>query len=181
MKKQEYKMTREEIFRLYQSMKELSTQTCDIKFAYTLIKNAQLLRSEVEIITEMIKPPERMKEYEQKRIEICRKYCILTGNKQPKVDENNNFVFHTPEMQKKAEDTILEMRKDYEEDIKKAANRETELIEFLKEEVSIDLIKVPIEVFPNTLTPTQMESLMPMVDENKVIEKDQKLKLVKEK
>jgi hypothetical protein len=169
MKKQEYKMTREEIFRLYQSMKELSTQVCDIKFAYTLIKNAQLLKSEVEIITEMIKPPERIREYEQKRTDICRKYCILNGNKQPKVDENNNFVFHTIEMQKKAEDAILEMKKEYEEDIKKAMSRETELIEFLKETVDINLIKVPIDVFPNTLTPVQMESLMSMVEENKII------------
>lgn len=146
-------MTRNELLNFASLISKLNEMELNnVKTSYGIAKNIKLIADEVNA-TEKIRN-KITEEFENKRIEICEKFAEKDEEGNAKI-VNNNYIGIPNEMFNKEMDTF---KAEYQPKI-------DELIEFLKEDVELDLYKMKLECFPNTLKPIDIAVLMPIIEE----------------
>lgn len=151
-------MIKNELFTLISVFDQIKNVASNPKFAYAIAKNRKLVQSEVDVIKEAIAPDEKVKEYDQKRIAMCRDYCQMDANGQPVIAEQN-FVID-PEKQEDFNKAIEELREEYTEALDAHRVKLEQADQLLQEEVDLDFHKVLIDNFPDGLNQQQYELLM---------------------
>jgi len=151
-------MIKNELFTLTNVFDQIKNVASNPKFAYAIAKNRKLVQSEVDAIKEAIAPAPEIKEYDQKRIAMCRDYCQMDADGQPVIAEQN-FVID-PEKQEDFNKAIEALREEYSESLEAHKDKLGLADQLLQEEVEIDFHKVLIDNFPDGLTQQQYELLM---------------------
>jgi len=141
-------------------------------FAYGSMRNYKLCETETQIVKKFAeKPIEGAEEYRKLKDEIVRKYTKLRADKQPitqiKEDGLAHYVFTSPEAEKAFTIEIEELNKNQEKYFEAVRDKQKELEKMLEQEVEIDFIKIPLESFPDKITPKQMRILECMIKEDK--------------
>lgn len=151
-----------EVVQLWNTIEQMGMVNAHIKFTYALTKNKKLIRTEIESIQESLKPSDKFREFEEKRIELC--------NDMSKKDENgspiiiNDREFDIEDMDKFTK-KLEELKKEYKDVISKETEKNKQAIEMLEEDVDIELTQIGLDYFPEGITTSQMETLMFLVKE----------------
>lgn len=153
-------MTREEVLKLYDVFKELS-QIHNTRFAYFIAKNKKLLQSEIEIINEIRRPPEKYLEFERKRLDLVAFHSEKNENGDP-IIQNGHFKVVDESLFSSA---FKSLSKEYAEALIDAEKHEDSLKEFLSESVDFDVLTIPFKYLPDTLNSSEIESLMSFIED----------------
>ncbi|MFW6272824.1 MAG: hypothetical protein ACOC2U_03490, partial [bacterium] len=74
------KMKRSEVIGLLNTIDNVLPLSKKVKFNYALLKNKKILEAEQEIIKEVLKPSDAFMEFDQKRIDVCKKHADKDEN-----------------------------------------------------------------------------------------------------
>jgi len=167
------KIKRKELFLLqkaFVAVKDLK----GIKFAYAIAKNNKLINSEIETLQEIIKPDEKYGEYDQKRIELCEKFCEKDENGKPKkIDirnrENKIIGYNYVGLESNSEfkEKLKVFMKENKEIIDSQKEKEKEYNKLLDEKVDINIYKIKLEDIDENITPAQMDGIVLLINEDK--------------
>ena len=156
------KIKKSEVVALWNTIEQLGFTDAHIKFTYALAKNKKLIKNEVEAIKESIDPSEKFKEFENRRLDICKDMAKKDKDGKPIIINNTEFdIKNTDKFNSKIED----LKKEYQDDIDKETEKNKQAMEMLEEEIDIDLTQVELDYFPERITTSQMEFLMFLVKE----------------
>ena len=132
------------------------------QFSYTLIRNKKIIEPVVESLREASKSPAEFREYEEKRIALCRRMAARDDRGQPLV-QNQNFLIADDKMDE-FNRQIAELQAKYREALKAHEDHKAEVEKLMAQESdAVDLVRIPLTLFPPHVTPRQMEALLPIV------------------
>lgn len=132
-------------------------KTMNSKVGYAVGKNMRLLEKEIEhLYTDARQRPEGWKEYEEKEIELIRKYAVSSQNGQP-VFGDNTEVFNKE---------LAKLQKANIEVLKADIPLQAEWENFMNEESKLELQTITVDDLPDNATAEQIYALDPIIKEN---------------
>ena len=84
-------MNKRDLVSLHNAIVALEGRQFNVKFSYFIAKNKIFIKDEIEALNEAKKPPVGFVAYDNKRVELARKYADRDQNGNVKI-EDNNFV-----------------------------------------------------------------------------------------
>lgn len=151
------KLTRNEALEVYSIIENMLNKSDKVKMNFRLFEEQEKIDPEKDRLAEVMKPSEKMQEFEQKRMAMCKQHC-----KKDKVGNpimNGNF-FEGLKGNKKFEQAFNELKKEYKEDIEKFEEKNKELNELLVEEIEIKFDKIDLDLIPDgIMTGVEMRKL----------------------
>ena len=157
------KVKRVELFGLLQALGTLGNLS-GVKFAYALIKNKKKIQAELDTLKETVKPSNKLQEYENKRVELCKQYCEKDKEGKP-VIKNNSYSGLDVNVKFDAE--IKKLKEEYKTELDNREKQVKEYNKLLQEKVEIELHKIAVDDLPKDITSKQLESLWLIIDGTK--------------
>jgi len=122
----------------------------NVKYNYLIAINKDKIKSIKEVITEINKPSKEQNEYQEKRIDLCKKYCDKDDNGNPiTTKKDNKEIFSGLENNEEFKKEFEQLNEDNKGVIEEIENQSKQLSELLEEEESIEWKKINIDLFPN--------------------------------
>lgn len=138
-----------------------------IGFAYSMAKNKIVLKPEIEAIQEASRAPQGYLDFEGARIELCEKYAEKGPDGRPVRTERGYQI----EAQRAVfENAIESLRVVHKADIEAYDTWAKGMETFMKEEITITLVKLNLSDFPTGVTPNQLAALWPILNDDDVPE-----------
>lgn len=141
-------MKRVEMFGLLKEIEGILKVSKKVKLNYFLQKNINSITKDKEILDKIIEPSDKFKEYESKRIELCKEYCdkdsdgmpIVKNNKYLGLDDNDEF-----------NEKINSLLNEYKNIIDEYQDKIREYEQMLDDDVDIEFVKFDIDLIPDDL------------------------------
>ncbi len=135
------------------------------KFSYAISRNLEKLSSGKEAVKAAFMMRPDYIEYEKARLELAEKHSVKKDGKiqTEKVDGAERYILKDEKVFAKELEVLKEKYK------KVIEGRETQLKEFadlLKDEVEIDLYKIPPSYLPKDITPNQTSAILAIIDDS---------------
>lgn len=153
-------MLKKDIISLYNGLNSVGSLV-GVIFGYAVNKNISIIKPEIEALQKVATPAKEFLEFDQKRIDIVKKYAkkddkgdFIVKDNQYDVGENRELVEQEVEALKEENRVVIDARD-------KQINEYNTLLE---EEVKVDLYKVKLESVPKDITAAQMASIFLIVD-----------------
>lgn len=144
------KMLREDILSLWNVLAIIRKEKTGLKFHLAILEIKDAIEPIVKRLQDLIKPSERIMQYEKQRIALCEKYATKDEVGNPKVFMSQ-YVF-SDESKKDFEAALEPLREEYKEDLDLAEANKNEFDSLLKTEEKVDIKKIPISQVPDTLS-----------------------------
>ncbi len=158
-------MKKSEIVLLYNGLNSVGN-LAGVIFSYCVNKNLNIITPEIEALQRSITPSKEFLEYDNKRIEIVKKYAAKDGKGEfiMKVT-NGQQSYDVGENEKVIEDEMLPIREEYKEVISNHEKQMTEYNALLDTDSNVELYKVKLENVPKDITAQQMKSIFLIIEE----------------
>ena len=153
-------MTREKILKLTQTLIEFK-KIEHTKLSYAVMKNLRILGDELKKITNRPRPTEKLKEWDKKRLELCKQYAKKDDNGDPIIIDN----FYDIEDREAFDKANNELKEQYKVDIEEAEAQSKKYQEELQQDVKIKLYYIKSNDLPDNLTVEQLEKLEDIIIE----------------
>lgn len=153
-------MTNQEILNMSDALEKVN-KLSGIKFAYAMAKNINLVKSEIETFRETLKPTNEFNEYENKRIELAKKYAKKDEKGVPMIKGNEYDVEDRDAFEKEYE----ELKAENKEIIDAREKQVKDFESFLKEESKLSLHKIKSVDIPENITTEQLSGIMSLVED----------------
>jgi len=154
-------MKRADVLELNRALDSLR-RVRETRFAYAVAKNKQAIKSEVESIQAANEPSERMKEFEQRRMQLVMTYAVR--------DTDGNIVDAAPGRAKIQSDKESEfmskigaLTKEFSDIQDSMKTKLDEINNLLEGEVELDLYAVKADVLPDDIASDEMLAIMPLI------------------
>lgn len=139
------------------------------KFLYAISRNLPLFEKEVMTLQLAQAPSPEFEKYDSERLDLCREYCEKEEDGKPKLQTNANggqeFTF-SPEKRTEFDEKLKVLSETYK-DVREAQMKKiSELNNVLQEEKEIEVYKINLNNFPETLTVDEMHAFLPITYEN---------------
>lgn len=145
-----------QLVKVWNTIDRLGARQCHRKFAYGLMRNRKILQDEIDILQDLSKPTDGWQAFEEKRIGICRELADKDENGEPKVQGNQFLV---TEKKEELDERIEKLREEHKDDLDEFERREKEFDEILDEDISIDIYKIKLSLFPEQISVYELEVL----------------------
>lgn len=155
------KLKKLEVIRLWNAI-EACKEHKNTKFIYATLRTQKKLEVEVEVLTALSTPSKKYNEFQQARLELCKKHCEKKGI--APIIENGEFQF-SDASRKMFDVEIIALRERYKDWIDERDEQMREYDQALKEEIDIDIHQVPLMYIPEKLDASILSGLMPMIME----------------
>lgn len=152
-------MTKQELLNLFDALHRVGEYK-GAKFAYAVAKNIQILKPEVEAITEAQKPSAEFEEYDKQRMQLASKFSKKDKNNEP-IIINNRFELDDREGFETAWEALRVTFKDV---LAERDKQMKEYQEFLQEEVEVILYKIKEENLPQDISSGQLTAIFAIVE-----------------
>jgi hypothetical protein len=151
-------MTNNDILILSQSLKSLG-ELSGIKFSYCIAKNSTILDIEVKSLQSVMIPSKEFTEFEEKRVELAKKYSKKDENGNP-VFEGNQFVLED----KKNFEKYFEVLQKENKKVIEARNKQVKDFEkLLEDESNVKLFQIGLDEVPFNISVKQMTSIILLI------------------
>jgi hypothetical protein len=158
------KITREKLIAMWGLVNRLVNEKTAVKFHYLMLKNKKLLEPEVESLQKANTPPEGHNEFNKKRLDLCNSFADKEEDGSPKII-NDNFVI-SEETKEEFEKKLSELKEEYKDVVDTMDKNQEDFIALLKEEVEIELAKIPLSIMPEAILGRDVELLFDIIDED---------------
>lgn len=157
-------LSKSEAYRIYQTLGQMKGLVSEPRYVYALVMARKKLQPIAEAIEEMVKPPERIQQYEQQRQTLCKEYAVKDTNGQPKISPEQHFIIE-PLKQAEFNEKLGELHTTYEDELETYQTTVKTINIFLSGDSEIvDLPSIPLSAIKNNISFEQMEALFPLVD-----------------
>jgi len=165
------KIKLQEVLEIMAELKKLENVEASVEFSYAAMKNFDVVEKEAEILKKIaMQPIEGGEQYRNERQKLVETYVAKDdrGNikTELKPDGQNHYTF-TDDNQAKFLKEIKTLDETFSQYIKDVQERQGKLDKLAGKEVEINLTKVKLSQFPNKISPRQIRTLSPMIDEGK--------------
>jgi len=152
-------MNRNDLANIYSTLNGL-TGVYPVKFAYAISRNKKIILEELKMVEEH--KPKIDEAYEKERVEMLVKNAVK--NEDGSIDWEN-VQTQTPKIKdmEQLNSDFEELKERYKNVIEKYEQESTEYSNFMEEEVDIDIYKIKIENFPETINQKTMDSLCDII------------------
>jgi hypothetical protein len=153
-------ITRQELLELWHGLPALSNLK-GFKLGYAVARTKAKLKPEIEALDEALKPDAAFQKYEEKRMELCRKYAQKDGQGNPVVS-GNEFVFGENRGAFDAEMSPLQ-----EEFAGAIEDRKRQIEDYhaaMKETITVEVHQIAPEDVPGDATVGQCEVLYRLIE-----------------
>lgn len=154
-------LTKQEVITLWNALNSLK-RIKHTKFAYFIARNSGHLKAEVDALTEVQKPDEKIQEYEQKRMELIKKYSAKDEHGAPIQVSPGSFKIGNMD---KFESDVAVLDKEYFETLEENKRKNKEFVELLKEKTSIEMHGYKFSDLPDEIDGNEMEQIMKLVSD----------------
>jgi hypothetical protein len=149
---------------IYSVLKELENEKAPVRFSFAVVKNLKELQNEIEPLQKItMQSIEENEKYESERKDIIEKFCEKDEKGKPKI-ENNQYKI-PPGSMNGFNYEMEQLNVKYPEVKENLDKREKEIQELIQEEIEVKLNKIHLKDLPESLTPKQVEILMPIIEE----------------
>jgi hypothetical protein len=132
------------------------------KFAYTVFKNKEIIKKEMEIFEKLQKEPHpQYPEYENERTMLCINYSKKDENGNAKTTVENKYDIEDLEGFQKEFD---ELKVKYKEVFDHMEETRKEMDEFLNDECKVELVKVSIDDLPDDVDANLLMNLKNIIE-----------------
>jgi len=135
------------------------------KFAYTILKNTNLLSDEIKTIQALSAASDRYKQYESERIELCQSLCkkdkegnLITTNL-----GNGMYEYSIDLNSKEWLDGIAKLQEEYKDDITKYSQQISDYNVFLNKDTTLSFFKMTFEDVPSDISLEMMTIIEPFI------------------
>jgi len=156
-------MTRSELLNFNRALSVVGSLR-GVKFAYARSKNIKAVSGEVESCQEALKPSKRFSEYDDKRVDVCKKYCDKDGNGNP-IIRDGSYIGIEPNENADFDKEHGKLQEEYSETIEERKKVVDEYNELLEEEAKVELYMLKLENVPEQISADQLHGIMPMIEE----------------
>jgi antirestriction protein len=132
-----------------------------VKFAYILSKNKAVIEPELNAVREASKVADNFNEFEKERIELNEKYAVKDKDGKPVIKEENYQISDKVAFDKE----LNKLKEKHKEAIEERENQVKEVDELQKEEIELELREIPLDIVPQDITVSQMDSLSLLIKE----------------
>jgi hypothetical protein len=156
-------MSRTDAYRLYHAITQLKGLISEPKFVYALVMTRKSLQALAEAVEEMVKPPERIQQYEQQRQALCQELSVKDDQGKPMISADQHFVID-PQRQIEFNGRLSNLQKIFQYDIDSYRIASDNTNRFLMEASEIAIHpQIPISALGNSISVDQMEALLPIL------------------
>lgn len=144
-------MNNKDLQEIYVNISELDIWNS--KFKYFIWKNKKIILDELEIIEKTLVVSEKYKEYDLKRVEICKTY----SNKDEKWEAimiNKLFDINDFEWLEK---DLLGLQEEYKTDLEEYKVKLEDYEKLLNEETKVELVKIDFENIPDDINQSTLD------------------------
>lgn len=152
-------MTKLDLVNLFQSLHQVK-ELKGIKFAYSVIKNINIIKSEIEALQKASESSLGFIEYEKKRIELAKKFA--KKDKGEPVIEGDRYIL---EDEKKFGKEWEKLKKEYEEEVGKREWQIKQCNDLLMEDSDIKLHKIKMADVPQDISVKLLEGIFAVIEE----------------
>lgn len=147
-------MQKKELLNLYEAIKIVGDLR-GMKFVYAMAKNVNLIKDEIDSILKAVNTDEK-KEFEDKRIELAKKYSKKDKDNKP-IMINNSYIIGEEE---KFNKEFSSLKKEYKECLDKEEK-------FLKTEApKINFYKIDKDDIPEGITVNQLSNIFVLIKDD---------------
>lgn len=157
-------MKNKDILTLNEALKSLNLKGA--KFAYVVARNIEVLKPEITALVEAAKQSDEYKEYEAKRVEICKEHAEKDENNEPVLINKGTVSEEYKIADQKSFEASLKKLNDENKEVIRA--REKQIEEFnslLEENKDINFHKVSLKDVPDEITSQEMASIISIIEE----------------
>lgn len=157
-------MKNKQILDLFESLVSITNLT-GAKFNYSVVKNIKKLQPEIESLQKAFKNSDEFNEYNNKRVNILKKYSRKDANGEAitkTINKEKHFDIIETEEFKKELDLLISENKDI---IEKKEKEIKEFNELLETENSIELFKIKLSDIPDGITTEQLAGIYLMIED----------------
>lgn len=148
-------MKNKDIFDLLENLDKVKTLQ-GVEFALLIARNIRLLKQEAEILEQANQVADGFMEFENQRIEICKKhankdelgFCIM--------DKDKRFTF-SDEGRKSFDEEMIPLQEKYANIIKKQEELNEEYLKLLEKDSILELNKIDIKDLPKDISAEQLD------------------------
>jgi hypothetical protein len=161
-------MTKEQILTLFNELHQINLP--GVKFSYGISKNINLLKPEVEAIEKSLEGSKEFKEYDEKRIEIVKKYAKKDERGEPKLiilNPKTGAGRYEIENQEAFDREIEKLQKENKVILEKREKQFEEYGKLLKEESDFKPHKIKLSDVPEGITSQQMSAIFELIEDKK--------------
>lgn len=163
-------MKNKDLFELRDVLEDIikTNYKSSIEFSFKIIKNKKLVEDAVNELREALKPDQDYLVYDQKRIELLKKYSTNENGEIGTKNIGNNQVEYLilPENKESFEKDITELQKENSEILANYDEKQKEISEFLdKEADDLNLNLITSDILPNDLKTTHLAKIFELIVE----------------
>lgn len=158
---EEKKMNKGQLIDFFYDLDQVA-ELSGVKVAYAVAKNKSIIEREIKLIEESTKPSDNQKEFQNKRIELCKEFASKNEDGSP-VMTQSGYLIKDQEAFNKAYDELKDQNPKAVEELEKINSDRKELLET---ECGINLHKIKLCDLPEDIKVRQTEILMPIIDDS---------------
>jgi hypothetical protein len=159
-------MKRRVLLNLWHALNKLEGMKHDVRFSYFLAKNKVALKTEIEALDEAQKPNAAFIEFENKRIDLAKKYSDKDATGNPKIHNGQYVIF---DQKDEFDEEIKNLREKFKAAIESREAQVEEYNKMLKDEVDFKPTKIKFNQLPKQIESVFLEIFI----EADVIDDDQ--------
>ena len=151
------KIKKQDLIELWQTFETLSNGEHPLKFSYFISKNKNIIKNEIEILTELSKPKQEFIEYDNKRATLAYELSDKNSAGKP-IIENNSYVVTNNKEEFDSQLQIL--KEEYKTAIEEQIKAQKEFQAILQEDYDFDGYGIKISDLPNMITPKILDTFL---------------------
>ena len=158
-------LTNREIINLHEGLTAVSQLANGVKFAYLVARNLRVVGDHVRDLRKSLAPSVEYSAYERKRLELGKQYGEKNENGKPALETRGNTMQIRIADVEGFSKAMEKLDAEYREAIEKHGTRIRAYERLLDETAdSLATLRIPMEVLPAEITPSQLEPLLPLID-----------------
>jgi len=150
-------VNRSELINISNTIFDVLKESKKVKLNYLLNLNKTNIDSDIKMINDAIKTSKKFEEFEQKRIDVCLKYCEKNDNGEPIII---NEVYQGLENNKTFNDEFGKIKEKYKTEIDERQKQLDEYNKLLKEDVEFEFNKIDLDLIPDDLMNGHQQAIL---------------------
>jgi hypothetical protein len=147
-------MKRRVLLNLWHALNKMEGMKHDVRFSYFLAKNKVALKTEIEALDEAQKPNAAFIEFENKRIELAKKYSDKDATGNPKIHNGQYVIF---DQKDEFDEEIKNLREKFKAAIESREAQVEEYNKMLNDEVDFKPTKIKFNQLPKQIESVFLE------------------------
>lgn len=169
-----------EAINLWGSLNAIGSKAFNVRVAYAISKNKQVIQKEIEALNEALKPSEGYNAFEKERISLAKTHSKKDGNGRPVTQQTSIGEVFVMEDQTKYDALLSELKEKHKAAVEEHEGKLQQREEMLEDDITLELHGIKLTDLPETMSVNEIGALSLFIIEDESSKNKAELSLVKE-